>query len=1100
MQNVIIPLDTKIDTDSLDVTHIPEDIKFTKKNTVEFNNVLSNLTYSNGNGVPSTTGKELKLENGKLLNTDIPSTTKAVKSVTDFTYSIKGEIVDTRIASDGVYTIIKDPMNDYHLFIDEDYCGKVNKQTRSYQTNYVIDEQTAFIERSGTTCYFVKSWLERSSSNSTRVAIIKRLSVDKIAHTNNSTNYDTVITKTFSFTTGAWGSDALGTYYRYNYMVGPVNNAANNVYGADYEDMRKCWFNDADNSVTRKFIGCVSDAGNVTGQPYFECNSLGQIYERDNGVLVFYPTTVDPDTMVATNQASVVNMKETPTSTTDTPNQVGQIGIGDMYGVQAYNFYEKSSQSMKGPAWQWPNTLAGSSHYWVELDPTKSTGIAGPNAKVAHDCFPYIGQELNKLFNKGTLWDYGEGWATAAFQIRGVQQVESGGTYYDPTLVVSYLALNKSYETRNGNTTVTGTNSPNYRIDVAGIESFNDTTVTTGLRPYRVNTEDETLANATVITDKGRFITLNSTNINSGTQPTITYSIGGNLDNFVSLIPEQKVLWTDSDYNIYGLMYNGLLTGISINGTLLDTPSNGIEHIDIKTVGTDLVVLLDNKKYIINELGTDNVQVSKVADFLYKTNLLCPTNFIYEDTKTISLIRGAIPFIGYTWNTSLLYNNLNILMPDVGNSANDTFEIASGMNVTLDSDIPVASYLLPAVQIPTYVASSDLDNVNKILISERKMLVKPDLSVCYDTDLIDVYFTHTLYSTDITYKTSFYGNGVETFSDKLKDTSWWITSDIVIFPIGIASEMLGVNYYAPTVKLGNNYTAQLYTNDNTTFAIFNSTQQVYEGNQIFTIYTNNYYYDGQAVYYIGGSNENVSNEFVCYALGMEFLCNSGTEAYFWSEWEKRLYVFTGSNTMQAADRFSIFGDLKDSLYSSHEQALYLLFEDNSNYILICRTQKDNYKIEFTSTDDCYLLSSTKGAYVVLDDKAVSPTVSFTLYRPVDEANKLPLEIETEYIGDEGSLTKYGYADIQVYNYNKTVELNIKMTIRNGIEETVETKTVKITPNMFKGTTYRCRVTPKNNIGTAFKLDVSSNDVSITYMAIGMEQTTGLPGAPVNGRI
>ena len=1098
MQNVIIPLDTKIDTDTVNVTHTPEDIRFSKKNTVEYNGLLSNLTYTNGNGVPSTTGKELKLVNGQLLGTAIPSTTKAVKSVDKFTYSIKGEIVDTRIASDGVYTIIKDSMNDYHLFINEDYCGKVTKQTRSYQTNYIIDEQTAFIERNGTTCYFVKSWLEKNSYNSTRVAIIKRLSVNRTTHTNNSSSYDTVITKTFTFTTGASGSDALGTYYRRNYMVGPVNNAANNVYGANYEDMRKCWFNDADNNVTKQFIGCVSDTGNVTGQPFFECPSLYQIYERDNGVLVFYPSTVTPATTVAANQANVVNMKATPTVTTDTPNQVGQIDIGSMYGVQAYNFYKKSTQSLNGPIWSWPNTLVGSSHYWLELDPTKSTGVAGPNAKVAHDCFPYLGQELNKLFNRGTLWDYGEGWATSVFQIRGVQQVESGGTYYDPTLVVSYLALNKNFETRNGNTTVSSTSHPSYRLDVGGIESTNDTTVTTGLRPYKVNTEDETLANATVFTDKGRFITLNSTNINSGTQPTITYSIGGDLDGFVSLIPEQRLLWTDSNYNIYGLYYNGLLTGISINGTLLDTPSNGIEHIDIKTIGTDLVVLLDNKKYIINELGTDNVQISKVADFLYKTNLLCPTNFIYEDTKTISLIRGAIPYIGYNWNTSLA-NSLNILMPDVGNSSNDMFEIASGMNVTLNSDIPVASYLLPAVQIPMYVASSDLDNVNKVLISERKMLIKPDLSVCYDTDLIDVYFTHTLYSTDITYKTSFNGDGKETYNDKLKDTSWWITSDIVIFPIGIATEMLGVNYYAPTVELGNNYTAQLYTHENTTFAIFNSAQQIYEGNQIFTIYTNNYYYDGQAVYYVGGSNENVSNEFVCYVLGMKFLCNSGTEAYFWSEWEKRLYVFTGSNTMQAADRFSIFGDLADSLYSSHEQALYLLFKSNDTYTLICRTQKDNYKIEFTSTNDCYLLSSTKGAYIVLDDGNVSPTVSYTLYRPVGEANTLPLEIETEYIGDEGSLTKYGYADIQVYNHNKTVTLFIKMTIRNGIEEKVETQKKVITPQMFKGITYRCRVTPQNNIGTAFKLNMSSDDASISYMSIGMEQTGGLPGAPVKGR-
>lgn len=426
------------------------------------------------------------------------------------------------------------------------------------------------------------------------------------------------------------------------------------------------------------------------------------------------------------------------------------------------------------------------------------------------------------------------------------------------------------------------------------------------------------------------------------------------------------------------------------------------------------------------------------------------------------------------------------LLPSDGGASNDVWLQGSGHNVNLkDNDVTV-SYLLPPIEVPIYVDPTNLDKFNKEVIKKVKPLIKVNREQMFNEDAVDVYFTHTLDTTDCKYRATIKGNGEQTYNTLLDENTYWLEAQTTIFPIGLGSQVKGINYIAPTVKLPGNYSARLYTSNNTAFLGYNISSQVYYGDQVFTIYTSSFYYDGQAIYYVGGTNESTQNSFVCYAIGMDFLGNSGTEAYFYSRWEKRLYVFTGSATLQAGDSFARFGEIVDTCYSSHEQALYILFDDGHLY---ARTQRDSFLLDYKDITNPHLEGTTLGCAVVGDN-------GWMYYSPVN-GEISPLNIETSFIGDEGSLFKYSFVDCVLYNVKDDCELDIEFVILNGIEQKSTKLHKAITKSEWKGRNLRIRLTPNSNsnIGTSFKIIIKSDDdIAVSYISVGLDRQSAVPGA------
>jgi hypothetical protein len=320
---------------------------------------------------------------------------------------------------------------------------------------------------------------------------------------------------------------------------------------------------------------------------------------------------------------------------------------------------------------------------------------------------------------------------------------------------------------------------------------------------------------------------------------------------------------------------------------------------------------------------------------------------------------------------------------------------------------------------------------------------------------------------------------------------WWITSDIQIFPLGIASHITGINYLSSNIDMSDDYSVRLYRTQNVTFPVYNPETEVYKSSNIFTIYGYNYSFDGQSVYYLGSGEDTTQNNFACYALGMKFLANSGTEAYFYSSFEKRLYLFTGSVTLHMAESLAREGEIIDSVYSSLEQILYLMTSDGN---IIAKSQDDMCLITNVDPDEYHFEVTDTGVILVSD-------TGYKRYRlwKTDETEWLPLEYETEFIGKNDSLLKTGALELTFYKGSgESVELDVYFNSMNDNLTQNEVIHKKITPKDWTNTQLaKVIITPENNIAKAFQFGIKSDseNLHLSSITLKLEEISQNTNAP-----
>lgn len=501
-------------------------------------------------------------------------------------------------------------------------------------------------------------------------------------------------------------------------------------------------------------------------------------------------------------------------------------------------------------------------------------------------------------------------------------------------------------------------------------------------------------------------------------------------------------------------LYENLPICISKDNVAITTPTTEMEKI-YECKGDILIA----NKYIFKfaPITFDNITLNKISDYKFKTNIIAPLNIFAEKRDgAIELAHSFIPYFNeIEWNG---YGSLALLQCPDGNDYNDTFSIGCGVNATLDDNIAETSALLPAISIPFYCNSRNIDAFNKNIIDKNAPIFIPTTD-CIPKDVaLEVFFTHSLKSTDISYRYSEKNNEIY-HDDKYDNTQWWIGSSSIFLPLGVGSTFSGINYLASTVELPGNYSVRLYTQNNNSFLLYNIAQQSYYGQTIFTIYGSSYYYDSQGIYYIGDGS---SNEFVCYAIGMKFLANSGTEAYFYSPVDKYLYTFTGSNTLTKAVPLSNVPAIKDAVFSSVDQTLYLLFEDNTLYAQ--NGVSSAYYTNFSSVEG--LQGTIKGCAIVGDR-------DYHILNPED-GEVLPLDIETEYTGGDDYIWSCPFIDLMLYNTGNEADIDVEVDMLGTSNES-KVKRIHINKGDFKNDYLKVRVSPAINNGQAFKLSLKSND-------------------------
>ena len=786
------------------------------------------------------------------------------------------------------------------------------------------------------------------------------------------------------------------------------------------------------------------------------------------------------------------------------------------------------------------------------IDTYNPMGQVGKNA-LANDglqIFPHYRFFFNSADDKGKTWDYGRGWArflygsfvvqdrnNVGFQImeNPMQLITVDGTC--PEIEGSLSSFSEKFKsqtmdallginviprqrTTDVNSSYSGS-TKNIEVTNAWIPEGESSLVIEPTTFYKYRNYVATPGGSKLeYLSLGRFHGITENTISS-TSWYWGHTMGSLEITGISELPFRTIFNTRNG-KAQVIYYDNSPIAIAYNTTLLFTPRDlsgdyvgySINHRGSYANASDTeasFIVWDNGKIQAIQLskGVYSFRIEKMADYIFKTNSCQNSNNVFSETHGGNITQ-ATAFISYSMDCKFTLSNLGywLLMPTDGPSygTNNVYYFGAGINPNLDPNEISTSFLLPSITIPFYSATSDLATLQSIVLQSRKGLITAVVeedgftfipSVCN----VDQYWTFSQYSTDNTYKVSIDSNNKRYFDDTLEDTSWWPDAATTIYPIGIASKTYGENYITATVDTGNNYVSRFYNQNNKTFLAYNNASQVYYGSEIFTIQSGNYYFDGQGIYYLGSQSDYSQNIFTAYAIGMKFLANSSSEAYFYSEWDKSLYLYTASNTLQKSISLADCGNIIDALYSSAEQALYILFDDKKIYI---KTQVDDCFIDGIDTGiyyGAYLQSTEIGCQEIAITSA--GTKVFQIMNPYRFDIIRPFEIETEWIGNSDVVTSFHYADIIFYSDNPTsaITVDIYLNTLNGDVVKEKKRTLTIKPSMWKNKLYRERIVPAEPIGNAAKLIITSSDsIKVMSMTLATEKKSELPSAPRAGRV
>lgn len=1045
MGSISIDLSSRLCTNNVAITQSFEKPSFEVKNSIYYNGLIQNAFIKKGSGILLTSGNELKIEqakNGANITTKNKSYNLPFQYLLSKHLAVKtqlaGEMVCHTYWSSHIFTIYKN--GEFYSLIEVDEENNVINQTE-------LDCSSAIIS----SVYQLK--------DEPILFTVKRISINRELYENEIKGF--YITDLKNPILSHSTSDYIPLGEADSATIRMINGKKSYMFGVEDTDKNKArtfiWTQTDENNWNKKareirWFGVVSVRGDITGEPIPDPDVLSEPTRQRNGTYAWKLLKND--------------------NTFEQFDLIGGYYINESLGTLSKIIIDTSRGGKPGI---------------TETNATQlRTNISVNDTKLSdNELSPMEYYITNYADSKSIYYDYGQGWLKTYVRkssTRLPSETSGDGKIFDCYLYTF------------------GCKSNNY-LNIGTLDG-------------RTRKESLMAKGKTKIWDY-EYGKLNQRIYTIGDNNKGTKSIISSIPFTVEILPSSNIDY-ENERHLDMQMYSLMPLSFSYAKSLVSTASNdNSKHFTViadDSFNNHTILAVNEDIYVIDKITNYQtaykfLKIDKVADFNYRTNILDNKNLIIEDKLgNIELIRAFYP---YNMEAILDIENLNLIEPSTSETdSNNTWYWAAGNNIQLtDKNSP--SYMFPfGISLALFIDAVQLEEFSTETIEQKGSILKPLVKGLYDDfEKIDVFYTLSTTSTVIYYKTTniiknnelstaLYGN--ETYELEKEGTYYWVASaqtNITIFPIGIASAITGVNYITPTIDLLDNYSCRLYTQNNRLYMCYNYANQIYYGSQIFTIYGGNYYYDGQGIYYIGSDNSYNSNQFVCYALGLKFLSNSGSEAYFYSDWEKRLFIFTGSNTMQPSDCLTNVGLVIDSLYSSKEQILYMLTDDNK---LIIRSQTDTAAI-VDIPEDASLVGTVEGAGVIYPK-------GFMLYSPREKENyqHLPYKLETEYLGMDGKLLKCHSIDFLLYNIDQknTIKVIMKIHTLAGIEEQVEKQEIVITPKDWKGRNYRLRFSPRMNTGNSFKAILESeNKVSISYLGFNVDEIENgkIQSAPRSGR-
>lgn len=1057
-----IPLIAKVDVGDEEVVHRDDKPTFRNKNTLPYKGLLSNYHITHKNGYITTKGSEVEFNQSyapKLLYTEdnniffnvtsdvkkplytISEMTKNIKSTDIFlekSIIINGKSLPLAYSDTVQSEIVKTPIQG--KLIDEAIInGTPYYIYRSSNILYLVHDDTWEI-LIATNAYFTKNVpvLALSNASSTFLYTIDRKK--KLLELNAPTNN--------------------GWY-----------NGIKAVLGNEEEDHFICnsYYYNGITWKSYRYFGSVGPDGKIYGEPIpvSSVNGSDITYitptRLTNGILRW---EIDSTATSSIKKAENTSISSTDSSACSNTMTGQNVDYSILFSIDPIN---NTYDTIKNPTAE--SILKGA------VTGTFSRILVGDNNSPGVFDTTHVEDEYSNVFpckymftnivaRKGIDYDYGSGWYKVKCQTLwfGKAKVEDG----EYPVLLEEPAIYKYYydDKHNGSVILDALGMSVKEYELSGSS-------------FKLGIDDE-VANETRFwydNDLARYFRhhiITQDEIDSNTWNDFIHTV----DFDVSALP---FIRKENGWSFH--YYGDNLIGVSKEGTIIgpfSTEYTGIFY------ASDKELLIDNFRYKLDPMG--KLVLSKISDYLFQINTVGLNNVLIESKSddSFEVIRGAIPYINEMVPDNI--QNMKLLLAEDGSAYNDIWYEAAGVNVNLDDKLPTSSGLLPAVEVSLFVDSDNLDEFNNSVVKDGRPLFKPMTDGLGKDDELAVYYTHTQLTTDIVYRYSII-NDVKSKNTKFIDNSWWSSADIIILPVGVGSKFSSVNYISSTITLPDTYNARIYVKNNTAYVIYNAATQIYHSTAVFTIYASTYYYDGQAIYYTGSISNTTSNELVCYAIGMKFLANSGTEAYFYSDYDKAIYTFTGSNTLSKTTPISMFGEPISSVFSSYNQTLYLL--NSSGDVLVLSGDSSAL---FPKTGATSLESIVGGCALIGDGE-------WSIYSPKD-GDIMPIDVETDWIGDSGNIYQFTFGDIILYDPEPKEEIKVELFLQsmNGNDTKTWSKPLSIKKSEWKAATYRVRINPNNTIGNAFKIGVRSNDeIHIMSMTIESKKTSSYNNAPKGWR-
>lgn len=1139
---VSIPINSPVDLETYNI--IQPEFSFKKKNALSYKGVLHNMTKNSGNGFLSTTGKNISVSGNNIIAGDSTFTPTIEAVVTENeTIDTSDDVIFARKTSNGV-SLLRKVDNKTLIKVTPSYTISPSNYPTAIDVNGTISSDGTFYE---VAYYDNETGIYRYSSTG---AYLGGNVINAILGSKSVTSY--IID---GVTYLGFDSEDMRKRYVYKYEGGVYSLVVRGLglisetglvtgepffYTAVKSTSKRNEISDASDISTYSKMGRTSVAieynDNLAGR--FLDNGVRQVERFPTDGPIFaqkvnggnssdYTTT---EISLLSFQAATENLGPNPTEYR-TGTQDGSSSIENDLGLMDVNcpyvpgtsihVYVYAIQILSGTEWyvsavpamrRSPVGSFEDTGNWTKTwqSRARSTEISFMNFSTpigktgpvldGEQVFPHLRFFGNNTNEKGVYWDYGKGWVRFFYDTIHYLKYNDFGTaiYEEPLRLITC-------DSSGTKTEFVDLQNTRYFSDYVQLDS------TTSDEGYYTTSDgkvmDETSWRAVInINDASNVLGYDvplSYSFNVRLHPITdeqlasttwyyNHALGGiGTDSLLSVVPFS--FSTIDNFRVQ----NYALTNISLsyNKTLLFTPHDMADNYSITIDGTKRYVVTWSAGKIIHATiePTGTIKIDKATDYIFTTNIIGPKNVIIESRNGSFVFQRA--FIPYVMESTInSFIGTEYIMPNdrASTIANDVYLYGFGYNSQLLEKDVASSFLLPAVTVNMYLSTSYAQAFNKQVLNNKAGIFRADITNSfYDNENVEEYWTHEQATTDVLYKnTKYLVSGVvnNSYDSDFSDTTWFPTAETTIYPIGILSKTQGENYITSTVDVGDNYAARFYNKNNKTFLVYNMKASVYYGSEIFTIQSGNYYFDGQGIYYLGSQSDYSQNVFTAYAIGMKFLANSSSEAYFYSKWDKCLYLYTASNTLQRSISFADMGDIVDSLYSSAEQALYILFEDGKLFI---KTQNDSCIMEGVVGDK---LQSTDVGCQVISSSA------YEAYNPWMWNTLVPLDIETEYLGNPDTVTKYKYVDFIFYTDNPAnYEYEVEFDTLNGTE--IKKEKIKDTINKaeWKNNLIRIRLVPKELQGNALKIFLKSNNIYLFSLSVDAEQTSTMPSAPRNMR-